>query len=212
MVVAQKTGAQLVSALKSGTRPWVTRDVPSDHYIFAGEIPWHPNFASVALAEDAYRENVRVGSTRAVDVEVLAHNYSWESYHSELNRAGSARVPSQLFSARFDLRSVAQSFDQLLPDGSRATITLGGVDGLEGDVVYVREDLLRQYVGDRVVVWFAFGERELRPYPPSPPEWLMDAQRNEANAWHQVLTEIPKKPRRRRQQVRQTPQRGRRVR
>lgn len=212
MVVSKERRAQLVSALKSGPRPWVTRDVPSDHYIFAGEIPWHPNFASVALAENAYRENVRVGSTRAVDVEVLAHNYAWESYHSALNRAGRARVPSQLFSARFDLRSVAQSFDQLLSDGSRAAITLGGVDGLEGDVVYVREDLLRQYVGDRVVVWFAFGERELRPYPPSPPQWLIDAQRNEANAWHQVLTEIPEKPRRRRQQVRQTPKRRRRER
>jgi hypothetical protein len=165
----------------------------------------------VALAEDAYREHVRTG-TQTVEVEVLAHDYAWESYHSEMNRAGSARVPSQLFSARFDLHSIAQSFDQFLPDGSRATITLGGVDGLEGDVVYVREDLLRQYVGDRVVVWFAFGERELRPYPPSPLQWLIDAQRNEANAWHQVLTEMPKKPRRRQQQVRQTPKRGRRVR
>lgn len=189
MVVSKEREAQLVSALKSGTRPWVTRDVPSDHYIFAGAIPWHPDFASVALAEDTYRENVRVGGTEAVDVEVLAHDYAWESYHSELNRAGSARVPSQLLSARFDLRSVAQSFDQVLPDGSGATITLGGVDGLEGDVVYVREDLLRQYVGDRVVVWFGFGERELRPYPPSPPQWLVDAELEQANAWHVVLTE-----------------------
>ena len=188
MVVSKEHGAQLVSALKNGTRPWVARDVPSDHYIFAGEIPWHPNFASVALAEDTYRENVRVG-TRSVNVEVLAHNYAWENYHSEMNRAGSARVPSQPFSVRFDLRNVAQSFDQLLPDGTRATLTLGGVDGLDGDVLYVREDLLRQYVGDRVVVWFAFGERELRPYPSSPPQWLVDAQRQQANAWHVVLTE-----------------------
>ena len=166
----------------------VTRDVPSDHYIFAGEIPWHPYFASVALAENAYCENVRVGP-RAVDVEVLAHAYSWESYHSEMNHAGGARVPSQRFSSQFDLHSVAQSFDQFLPDGSRATVTLSGIDGLEGDIVYIREDLLRQYVDGRSIVWFAFGERELRPYPPTPPQWLVDTRRQRANEWQVVFTE-----------------------
>ena len=179
---------RLVAALRAGDRPWVTRDVPSDYYTFAGEIPWHRDFASMALAEGAYREHVRIG-TQAVEVEVLAHAYAWESYHSEMNRAGSARVPSRVFSAHFDLRGVAQSFDQFLPDGSPATITLSGVDGLDGDVVYLREDMLRQYVADRVIVWFAFGERELRPYPPSPPEWLIDAQRQQADFWCEVWSE-----------------------
>lgn len=192
MVVEKGDKADLVSALGSGTRPWVARDVPSDHYTFAGEIPWNPRFAASILEESgpdgAYREEVRAGSN-AVSVEVLAHDYAWESYHSEMNRAGSARVPSRLFSSRFDLRSVPQGFDQCLPDGTRATITLSGVDGLEGDVLYIREDLIRDYVGDRDVVWFAFGERELRPYPPSPPKWLLDAQRAQTNAWCEVVTD-----------------------
>jgi len=192
LVTPKKTARQLVAALKVGLRPWVARDVPSDHYTFAGEIPWHPSFAAEALAESgpehAYRENVRVG-TRNMVVEILAHGYAWESYHSEMNRTGSALVPSRHFSTRFDLRSVPQGFDQCLPDGTQATITLSGVDGLEGDVLYVREDLLRQYIGDRTVVWIAFGERELRPYPPSPPQWLVDAQRQQEDAWGEVLTE-----------------------
>lgn len=187
LVVSKKSVPQLMAALKAGSRPWGTRDVPSDHYIFAGEIPWHPNFALLALAENAYCENVRVGAD-AVDVEVLAHGYAWESYHSEMNRAGSARVPCQPFSHRFDLRSAAQAFDQFLPDGSRATITLSGVDGLQGNVLYIREDLLRQYVDDRAIIWFAFGERELRPHPPSPPQWLVDTHRQQANSWCEVLT------------------------
>lgn len=87
------------------------------------------------------------------------------------------------------VHGIAQSFNQALLDGSPATITLSGVDGLVGDVVYIREDLLRQYVADRAIVWFAFGERELRPYPPSPPQWLVDAQRQQENAWGDVLTE-----------------------
>ena len=192
MVVEKIDTADLVAALEGGSRPWVARDVPSDHYTFAGEIPWHPRFAASALEESgpegAYREDVRAGST-AVSVEMLAHDYAWENYHSEMNRAGSARVPSRLFSSRFDLRSVPQGFDQCLPDGTRATITLSGVDGLEGDVLYIRKDLIRDYVGDRDVVWFAFGERELRPYPPSPPKWLLDARCAQTNAWCEVVTD-----------------------
>jgi hypothetical protein len=188
LVTAKESAPRLVSALTSGERPWVARDVPSDHYTFAGEIPWHPSFAAIALAEHAYRDRVRV-NPGDVEVEVLAHDYAWESYHSEMNHAGSARVPSRCFSARFDLRSVPQKFDQRLPDGTLATITLRGVDGLDGDVLYIREDLLRQYVGERAIVWFAFGERELRPYPQPPPQWLLDIQRAQTNAWREVLTE-----------------------
>lgn len=184
----QKSALLLDSALRDGERPWVTRDVPKDYYIFAGEIPWHPNFALAVPGEDAYRENIRIGADD-VSVEVFAHSYSWESYHSEMNHAGSARVPSQPFSHRFDLRGAAQTFDQFMPDGSRATITLSGVDGLQGDILYIREDLLLQYLEDRAVIWFVFGERELRPYPSSPPKKFIDASRQQKNSWYEVLTE-----------------------
>jgi hypothetical protein len=191
LVTPTQSAPHLVVALNAGERPWEASDVPSDHYTFAGEIPWHPSFAAEALAdsdlEHAYRKSVRVG-TGNVEVEVPAHNYAWESYHSEMNQAGSALVPSRCFSAQFDLRSTPQEFDQFLPDGTRATITLSGVDGLEGDILYVRDNLLRQYVGDRTIVWFAFGERELSLDPLSPPQWLVDAKRRQANAWQVVLT------------------------
>jgi hypothetical protein len=106
-----------------------------------------------------------------------------------MNRAATARVPSQPFSIRFDLRSAPQTFNQFLPNGSPATITLSGVDGFDANILYIREDLIREYVGERAIVWFAFGERELRPYPPSPPDWLKDVHRRQANAWCEVLTE-----------------------
>ncbi|PMR75302.1 NACHT domain-containing protein [Billgrantia endophytica] len=187
-VTDKMNAPSLCAALEAGTRPRRAGNVPNDHYVFADEIPWHPNFAFLALDEDAYRENVLIG-TDTVNVEVLAHEYAWESYHSEMNRAGSTRVPSNPFSARFDLRSAPQSFDQFLPDGTRATITLGGVDGFDADILYVREDLLEQYVGERTIVWFVFGERELRPYPSSQPEWLLEASRQQENAWCEVLTD-----------------------
>lgn len=199
LVTPRSSAASLVAALKSGTpHPWGDRDVPTDFYTFAGEFPWHPIFGAEALAysdlESAYRGRVRVGSNAIVDVETLAHQYGWESYHSEMNQAGSAHVPSRPFSMRFDLRSVPQGFDQVLPDGTRAAITLSGVDGLDGDVLYVRKDLLGDYVGDRELVWFAFGERQLRPYPAPPPEWLIAVQREEANAWRMALREADLMP------------------
>lgn len=186
LVVSKGHALRLVEALKTGERLWL--DLPRDYYLFAGEIPWHPNFASVALAENAYHRRVRVGAD-VMDVEVLAHSYTWEGYHSEMNRVGNTLVPSQPFSTQFDLRGIAQSFDQLLPDGERVTITLSGVDGLDGEIVYIREDLLRQYIGGRDIVWFVCGERMLSPYPSSPPQWLVDAQRQQANSWREVLTE-----------------------
>jgi hypothetical protein len=186
--VTDKTSAPwLRSALNKKESPWRSPDVPSDHYIFANEIPWHPNFAYLALEEDAYHDKVCIGK-RTAHIETLAHQYAWEGYHSEMNRAGRARVPSKLFSTRLDLRGAPQTFDQFLPDGTRATITLSSVDGLDAEILYIREDLLRQYVGKRAIVWYAFGERELRPYPLTPPDWLINMQER-LNVWHQVWTD-----------------------
>ncbi len=188
LVTDKENVPQLAAALRSGTQPWVTRDIPSDHYVFAGEIPWHPNFAFMAIADNAYRDSVHIDGGD-VEVEVLAHSYAWESYHSEMNCAGTVRVPSRPFSTHFGLRNAPQVFDQFNPDGTMATITLSGVDGLSGDVLYVREDLLWRYVDKRAVIWFVFGGRELRPFPPSPPQWLADVLRQRANTWCEVLTE-----------------------
>ena len=47
---------------------------------------------------------------------------------------------------------------------------------------------------NRDVVVFAFGERELRPYPPSPPQWLLDAQRQQTDSWRAVVTDLRSKP------------------
>jgi hypothetical protein len=193
LVAPKHSESQLIAALNTGTRPWSVSHVPSDYCTFAGEIPWHKNFAAEVFSESgskrAYREEVVLLGADTVEIEVLAHSYAWESYHSEINNVGSALVPSRCFSSQFDLRSSPQSFDQFLPDRTRATITLRGIDGLDGDILYVREDLLRQYVGERVIIWFAFGERDLCPYPPSPPQWLHDAQTAQANLWYTVLTE-----------------------
>ena len=184
-LVTPKEGLpSLMDALNSGERLSGPRDVPSDYYTYAGEIPWHPDFA----AECTYRKDVHTDSDN-VNVEVLAHEYAWESYHSEINQVGGVYVSSKCFSTHFDLRTVSRGFDQCLPDGTRATIALSGVDGLEGDVLYVREELLRQYVNDRAIVWLAFGERMLLSYGLPQQQWIIDAMQQNANTWQVVMTD-----------------------
>ncbi len=193
LVTYKQSASQLVAAFnKRDARQWEPTNTPSDYYTFADEIPWHQHFALETLvecgSERAYREEIPVGSDK-VEIETLAHYYAWESYHSEINRAGSALVPSHKFSHQFDLHSIPQSFDQYLADGTLATISLNGIDGLKGNILYIHEDLFRQYVGERTVVWFTQGERNLSPYPLSPPQWLSELFGSQANAWFTVLTE-----------------------
>lgn len=184
LVVPKSDVSRLVQALRDGAIPWLSRDVPSDYYTFAGEIPWSPEFASrnedtIAL----YLEDIDFPSGTSIPIEGLAHRYAWEGNHSTLNNASGALVPSQTFSRQFDLRGCPQSFDQILPDGMHGAITLGGAGGLEGHLLYLHEDLLLEYVGDRRVVWLAWGERELWPYPSSPPAWLKEALDERAGTW-----------------------------
>lgn len=168
---------------------WISQSVPNDYYTFAGEIPWSPEFAGGHKTPISYCDKVSIGGGNELEIEALAHRYAWENYHSEMNQVDGALVPSRSFSAKFDLRGVPQSFNQMLADGTIATISLGGLDGLDGDILYVKEDLLQAYAGERSIVWFWFGERQLNPYPSSPPDWLVDAQRAEAHIWRTILRE-----------------------
>lgn len=191
LVVSEENVQVLVEALVAGETPGWSVHVPSDHYTFAGEIPWHPDFAAEYYSEvdpeRVYLERVRVDA-RHVDIESLAHEYAWESYHSELNFGHGALIPSRRFSDRFGLYSAPQSFDQFLSDGTRATATLEGVGGLDGVVLYVRADIRRQYVDGRGVVWITNGERRLWPYSSPPPDWLEDVLQMDGNVWQDIYT------------------------
>jgi len=193
MLVAKADTDRLVDALNTRDHPggWRFLREPEDHYTFAGEIPWNPEFAHMDADGDPaelYRDAVRVGDSSSSEVEILAHCYAWESYHSALNKAGGALVPSLLFSAAFDLRGIPQSFSQTLPDGTVAAISLAGPTGFDGHLLYLREDLVYRYAAGRQLIWFIWGERQLRPdpflYPV--PSWLVRAQNDRADVWRHV--------------------------
>ena len=188
LLVAETHADRLVDALETRHYPgnWWLPEVPRDHYTFAGEIPWNTEFARSPLPEQLYCGRVNMINATPIEVEILAHRYACESYHSPLNKAGGALVPSRRFSEAFDLRSIPQSFNQTLSDCAVAAVSLGAPAGFEGNLLYLREDLVRQYAKRRRLVWFVWGERQLHAYPDSPPDWLIKVRQSEAQIWRYV--------------------------
>jgi len=149
----------------------------TDHYLYAGEIPWSPLFGYVddrQAAEPRMVEiSVQLGATRiwtgppydapSIEVEPFGQSYGWESYHSVENRAGGAVVPSPAYSRRFDLRGRPQTFDLFDPSGERASISCRPPVPFGGHLLYLRRDQLSDYlVGRRLQgALFAWGERQL---------------------------------------------------
>jgi len=164
-------------------------DVPGDYYIFAGEIPWHHRFASPEHEEtvnDLYQKELwpRGGTPR---FERLAHSFNWESHHSLENQAN-GYVPSRLFSEKFDLRSVPSGFDQVEPSGAYAARCVSAPAGFEdGELLYLRDDLVRRYAEDRAIVTFAFGERRTQfTWPERPTGAKRRIYMNHENVWRIV--------------------------
>jgi hypothetical protein len=163
--------------------------IPDDYYTFAGEIPWSSAFAIGDDGTDhrSYNSVIGLSGNRSVEAEILAHDYAWESYHSRLNNAGGALVPSHSFSARFDLRGTPQSFNQVQRDGSIAAISLAAPDGFRGRLLYLRVDLVKHYLSGRKLIWFSWGERQVdtRHYQERS-EWLVSLLRKHAHVWRDI--------------------------
>lgn len=192
-LVAAADADRLVGALNTSGHPSWSRlpETPSDYYTFAGEIPWSPDFARSSGSEPdstaLYHAAIRIDDDSQIDVETMAHHYAWESYHSLLNNAGGADIPSRPFSVMFDLRGIPQSFCQVLPDGSFAALTFLAPNGYKGHLLYLREDLVYKYAAGRKLIWFIWGERQLNPHPQPTPDWLILAQRKNENVWRRVV-------------------------
>lgn len=163
-------------------------DIPGDYYTFAGEIPWHPEFSTdydPDTGSPYTGEFVLPGGSRVAAMSV-AHRYSWESYHSILNHAGGAVVPSRPFSDRFNLCALPQTFHQVLPSGSGAALSFAAPEGFDGEVLYVKEELLVEFVGTSGVIWLMTGDRHLSNYSNDAPEWFRDSLRGRKNEWRRV--------------------------
>lgn len=165
-----------------------------DYYTYAGEIPWANHFAEYLgnrETRERTTEPIRISETREIGGECLAHAYSWESYHSVTNEDGGFSVPSPAFSAAFNLLTASGSLNQVLPDGTLASISVRAPTGFRGQLLYLREDLLRRYADQRaadvgVLVW---GERNVMlAGHGNAPQWMVDARGSGADLHRRVLS------------------------
>jgi hypothetical protein len=148
--------------------------VSEDHYTYAGEIPWSPQFATT-LRRRSGRAKRRLERTfgrwargrdrGGVFVEVPAHEYSWGHSYSALNQNTGARVPTPSLCEALGLVNHGRTLNLYDAHGRRATLyrTLkqrGNMQG-HGSLLYIRAGLLRRYLrltGQRLV-WMVWGER-----------------------------------------------------
>ena len=178
---------ELISTLRGWNHSstfWIP-NVPRTYLTFAGEIPWSPRFLIDEGEGPLYVHQFRINGDSSIEVEVLSHFYTWEGW-GPLGYP-QAPVPAESFSAAFSLRGIPQTLDQALPDGTRASRTLGAPQGFSGHLLYLREDLVRDYAKERKLIWFIRGERLLRNLPRQAPQWLKKIRRNQDYVWRHVI-------------------------
>ncbi|MFC9471972.1 hypothetical protein ACFTS5_07250 [Nocardia sp. NPDC056952] len=122
-------------------------------------------------------------SYRSLRFESMAHSFTWEGYHSSENQEF-AYVPSQRLSQQSRLRAIGASFDQMDTDGRPATKSYSAPEGFDGHLLYIREDLVREFTGDRAAVTFGWGERQMHlAWSGDMPERLRRVYRSHQNVW-----------------------------
>jgi len=115
------------------------------------------------------------------------HRFSWEGDHSQPNDAGHLLIPSRNLSTAMQLKAEPQTFGQRAPDGTVAALTFSAPSRFEGDLLYIREDILRSYAAGRTLIGLFWGERLPTPYPRNQPQWLQEARELNAEVWRQVV-------------------------
>lgn len=126
-----------------------------------------------------------------LEIESMAHVFAWEGHNSSENQAF-AYVPSQRLSQHSGLRSVAAGFDQVDAEGRPAAMSFTAPESFNGHLLYVREDIVKAYAGDRAVVTFGWGERQIHAaWSREMPERLRKVYQQYRNIWraHRVVTE-----------------------
>ncbi|GAA1435938.1 hypothetical protein GCM10009641_33360 [Mycobacterium cookii] len=138
---------------------------------------------------DAYR--AKVPPYVELEFESLAHSFAWEGHNSSENQSF-AYVPSQRLSQHSDLRSLPAGFNQVDVEGRPASLSFSAPEGFDGHVLYIREDLVTAFTGDRSVVTFGWGERQIHAdWSKKTPDRLLEVYRAYRNVWrtHRVIAE-----------------------
>ena len=141
-----------------------------NHYCFAGEIPWSKQYAqhirnSDGTAKPHASEAFSNYPEKGIPIEIPVCEYSWESYHSELNQAGNVTVLAPYLCEQLGIAGKWGKWDFFDDQGNLATIvrTFKEEDSPHrSKLFYIRKDLLIKYLTstNQKLVWLLWGERE----------------------------------------------------
>lgn len=193
LLVSKNETSRLVKALGNyndkHVAKWRLPDTSENYYLFGGEIPWSPYFRdNNSGSKDG---NAYVSASGKLMVALLfqsryaASSYTWEKHHSQLNQTEPTLIPSDLFSTTFGLHGLAQSFNQALPDNTLAGSSFRAPSGFDGNLLYLREDLVHKYANGRDLIWFVWGERQFRTRKlwNERPDWLVGIASQGEDIW-----------------------------
>jgi hypothetical protein len=147
------------------------------------------NYLAFVESEAAYPATIPAYAK--LEYESLAHTFGWEGHNSSENEAF-GYVPSQRLSQHAGLRSVPAGFDQVDAEGRPAAMSFAAPEGFDGHLLYVREDIVKAYAGDRSVVTFGWGERQIHAaWNNQIPEQLLAVYRTYRNIWrtHRLIAD-----------------------
>ncbi|MEU4621508.1 hypothetical protein AB0G04_16235 [Actinoplanes sp. NPDC023801] len=190
-LLANETDAETITRAVAETgypgRHWFP-EPPQDYYTFAGEIPWHPEFARNAhevWPGNPYGRLMNLDGTE-VEVEVLAHRVTWEGYEPSDTGIGTVLVPSKSLSKAMGLCAGPQVFHQFDQSGLPASLSYGPPPRMTGHLLYLRRDVIQQYAQGRHLVLLWWGERLPRPFPSQRPSWLAETWESNKQVWREV--------------------------
>lgn len=143
-----------------------------DYYTYGGEIPWSNRFGTSMRGDSgAVQRNLcqafsywADGERIGIPVEIPIWEWNWESYHCHLNQTSGIITPSPSICESLCLTNRRGDWDLYDRDGSVAThYREARVDdkSLEANFLYIRTDLLHQYLSDteQTYLWLLWGER-----------------------------------------------------
>lgn len=146
----------------------------SDHYTFAGEIPWSQQFASELRdtagnaapdIQEAFEYHDGSKWVSGIEVEVPVRRFAWESYHSELNQVSGVDVPAPSLGERLGLVNRKGEWDFFDSSGQIATLYREFNDNEKSSrshLLFIRADLMAKYLGDdHDLLWLVWGERNI---------------------------------------------------
>ena len=175
-----------------------------DYYTYGGEIPWSHRFGTPMRDESgAVQRNLHQafsywadGEWIGIPVEIPIWDWNWESYHSQLNQVSGITTPSPSICESLCLTNRRGEWDLYDSDGNAATLYREShMDdkSLNANFLYIRTDLLRQYLFDteQTLLWLLWGERDFEDSHFDTVEQLSNDYQAYANIHKQAFSASP---------------------